>query len=472
MRTLLVLSLFAAAPLQAQAPATAAITVIDTALARMGGRDVVARVQRVRREMLTQWQRTNFRDEPYADAPSYELHTDIRDYGLKGWRNTRKFGFAANAQQIVDVVVDTVAIRQIGGAWSGLSRAYIDERRELFAIAPERFLLVARDASDLRLGRDTTIDGLPAARLTATVDGFAMTIVVRRGDGLPAFVRFRAAQGDDFGLLSWGEMEVETWYSRWARTASGVVLPTQMDQRRVGRPYKRMSVLSMAFDTVTTSETFAISDSLRQVYFATADRSMIDVPFDSVVVTEGTFINFRAPGAPAGAVKVGGRWVLLEVGQGELSAERALGWLARNEASAPVAAAILTATNAGNGGVTVVGRQRIPSFVAPGARPFVDRMIGNTGIAGVTPVTITRAQWIKVGTDSLWVEPIDLPDAPRTALVYSPTLGWAYSANAAAPLQAQYVLDRIRGRGWTVTKLGSVRGVAAPAPAPRPAGVR
>jgi hypothetical protein len=233
-----------------------------------------------------------------------------------------------------------------------------------------------------------------------------------------------------------------------------------------------MSVLSMAFDTVATPETFAISDSLRQVYFATANRSMIDVPFDSVVVTEGSFINFRAPGAPAGAVKVGGRWVFLEAGQGELSAERALEWLGRNQSGTPVAAAILTATSAGNGGVTTLGRRRIPTHLAPGARPFVDRMIGNTGIAGATPVTVTRPHWIKVGGDSLWIEPIDLPDAPRTALVYSPTLQWVYSANAVAPLQAQYVLDRIRGRGWTVTKFGSVRGVVAPAPALRPVGVR
>ena len=76
-----------------------------------------------------------------------------------------------------------------------------------------------------------------------------------------------------------------------------------MDQRRLSRPYKRMSVLSAAFDTVTTAVTVAISDSLRQVYFATANKSMIDVSFDSVLVTDGVFINFRAPGAPAGAVK-------------------------------------------------------------------------------------------------------------------------------------------------------------------------
>jgi hypothetical protein len=463
--SLIVAGVLISAPLQSQAPDPAARAIVDTALARMGGAEAVARVQRVRREMLTTWQRTNFRDEPYADAPSFELHTDIRDYGMNGWKNTRKFGFGAAAQQIVDVVNDTVAIRQMpNGSWSSLSIAYIDERRELFAIAPERVLLLARDAADLKLGRDTTIDGLPTARLTATVDRFPMTLFVRRGDGLLAMARFRAAQPNDFGLLEWGVMEVETWYSRWTRTAAGVALPFQLDQRRVGRPYKRMSVLSMAFDTVATAETFAISDSLRQLYFVKDTRAMHDVALDSARVVDGTFAIFGAPGSPAGAVKVGGRWVLFEGGQGELSADRALTWLGANDATAPVAGAILTMTSPGNGGVTSLARRRVPTWIAPGAKPFVDRMLGNTGVTAVAPVTVTRAQWVRVGSDSLWLEPIDLPDAPRSMLVYSPTLKWGYSATGSAPLQQQYILARLRGRGWTVEKLGSARSISIPAP--------
>ena len=462
---LLAASVALSAPSPQQSADPAAKAIIDTALARMGGADAVARVQRVRREMLTTWQRVNFRDEPYADAPSFELHTDIRDYGLNAWKNTRKFSLTGAGQQIIDIVNDSVAIRQMpNGAWSSLSIAYVDERHELFAIAPERILLAARDAADLKLGRDTTIDGLPAARLTATVDRFAMTLFLRRGDGLLAMSRFRAAQPNDFGLLEWGPMEVETWYSRWTRTAAGVAFPFQLDQKRVGRPYKRMSVLAMAFDTVATAETFAISDSLRSLYFAKDAKSMIDLPFDSAKVVESSFVNFATPGAPAGAVKVGGRWVLMEGGQGELSADRALDWLTTHDATAPIGGAVLTMTSAGNGGVTALARRRVTTWIAPGSKPFVDRMIGNTGIAGVAPVAVSRAQWVKVGSDSLWLAPIDLPDAPRTMLVYSPTLKWVYSANAFAPLQQQYVVAAIRAKGWSVEKVGSARAVSAAAP--------
>ncbi|HVX89632.1 MAG TPA: hypothetical protein VG940_11925 [Gemmatimonadales bacterium] len=465
---LILLLALAAGPLPSQSPDPAAKAFIDTALARMGGRDAVARVQRVRREMLTTWQRTGFRNEPYADAPSYELHTDIRDYGLRAWRNTRKFSLTPGGPQIVDIVRDTVAIRQgPNGVWAPLNIAYVDELREIFAIAPEHLLLVASEAPDLALGRDTTIDGGAVARVTATVEGHRVTMFFRKGDGLLAMTRFHAAQPNDFGLVQWGAMDVETWYSRWARFPVGAALPTQIDQMRLGRPYKRMTVLSAAFDTVTTAETFAISDSLRDAYFATATKPMHDLPLDSAKVVEGTYASFGAFGTPPGAVKIGGRWVLFEAGQAGLSAERSLDWLARTDAATPVAAAILTQTSAGNGGVTVLGRRRIATWIAPGAKPFVDRMLGNTGIAGTTPTVVARAQWLRVGTDSLWLEPIDLPDAPRTMLVYSPTLKWAYNTAAAAPLQQQYLLRILRGRGWAVEKVGHARAISVAAPASR-----
>jgi hypothetical protein len=472
MRTLLlsavILSASLGADLQAQTLIATPRSVVDTALARMGGAEAVARVQRVRREMLTTWQRTNFRDEPYADAPSYELHTDIRDYGRLAWRNTRKFGFSASAAQIIDIVVDTIAIRQMPtGAWTALNVAYVDERRELFAFAPERILLLARDARDLRAGRDTTIDLEPVARLTATIEGFPTTLFFRRGDGLLAMVRYRAAQVNDFGLTPWGTMEVEQWYSRWAKTPVGASLPTQWDIRRVRRPYKRVTVLSAAYDTVVSAETFAISDSLRGVYLATATKPMHDVAVDSARFLDPNFAVFGAPGSPVGAVKLGGRWILIEAGQGGLSAERALGWLGRNDSLTPVGAAVLTMTSTGNGGITEVARRRLASYTAPGATPFVQRMIGNIGVAGIAPTTITAAQWLKVGTDSLWLEPIDLPDAPRSMLVYSPTHRWLYSALAAAPLQLDYLLARVRERGWVVERIGSGRGIAMPVPPAR-----
>ncbi|MBD0320802.1 MAG: hypothetical protein ICV87_10740, partial [Gemmatimonadetes bacterium] len=149
----------AAAAILLACPARAQVPALDTAIARMGGAERLAAVQRVRLEMVTQWQRTSFGAAPYADAPSYELNTELRDYTRGAWRNTRRSPAGGTWREVVDVVLDSVAIRHLPaglmgpnapGGWGPLNVAYVDERHQLFAFAPERLLLGLRRARDLR----------------------------------------------------------------------------------------------------------------------------------------------------------------------------------------------------------------------------------------------------------------------------------------------------------------------------------
>ena len=449
------------------APDPRARAVVDTAIARMGGAEALGRIERVRFELLTQWQRTSFDARPYVDLPSYELHSDVRDYTISAWRNTRRFQLIGTPRTITDIVRDTVAIRQISGAWAPLNIAYVDERRELFAFAADRLVLLARAAPDLALLPDTTIGTLPHARVTATVAGFPATIFIRRGDGLPAMVRWRAGQPNDFGLVPWGVMDVEVWYSRWQRMANGVSLPLQWDTRRVGRPYKRITVLAAAFDTVATADSFAVSDSLRSAFLATATRPMHDLPLDSARVVEGRLATFGPFTALGGAVKVGRRWMLLEAGQAGLSVERAVAWLGRTDAGSTVAGAVVTVPAAGNGGAEWLAARRMPIHAAPGAMPVLQTVLRNHGRSPAALTPVTRGQWLRMDGDSLWIEPIDLPDAAGALLVYVPSLRWAYSYMAAGALQRDYVVARLRQRGWAVDRLGTARAIATPLPGAR-----
>lgn len=448
-----------------QGPVARNPAALDTAIARMGGAAALGRIERVRSEMITQWQRTSFAEVPYADQPSYEIHSDVRDYSIPAWRNTRRFQGARPGPEIVDIVRDSVAIRRIGPApWAPLNVAYVDERRELFAFAPERVLLLAHAAADLRAVADTTLGGQQLARVAATIEGFPATIFFRRGDGLPAFVRYRAAQPNDFGLAPWGPMEVEVWYSSWSRTPAGVNLPRQLDIRRVGRPYKRITVLAMAFDTVATADSFAVRDSLRAGFLATARKPMYDLPLDSAKIVEGRFATFGAFGTPPGAVKVGGHWLLLEAGQAPLSTERAAAWLRKQEPGAVIASAWVTTPLGANGGAAWLAAQKIPVYGGPGAMPFLTTILRNHRERTSAASVVSRAQWRMVDGDSVWVEPMDFPDAPGALLLYVPSLKWAYSGMAAAPLQVEYLMRRLADRGFTVERIGSLRGLVMPAP--------
>ena len=54
------------------------------------------------------------------------------------------------------------------------------------------------------------------------------------------------------------------------------------------------------------------------------------------------------------------------------------------------------------------------------------------------------------------MESIDLPDFPGSSLVYVPSVRWVY-AYPAGPVQMDYIIARVRQRGWRVDRIGSVR---------------
>ena len=435
-----------------------ALAILDTAIARMGGLTALRSIDRMQLQVMTEWQRTAFDARRDPVILSYELSTELRDYTTPAWRYSRRFFSPNGTSEVVDLVVDSVAAFGSDGHWRAQNVAYVEERDEVFTFTPERIVRLAREATSVRLLADTVIDGVRYARVTATLAGgrFTPTLHFHRGNGLLALATFRAAQPNDFGLAPWGDMEVAIAYSRWQKVAgTPLVLPMQLDVRRVGRPYKRMTTISARVNPDIPADSFSVADSLRTAFLAGARKPMFDLPMDSARIVDGAFAVFGAPGTPAGAVKVGGRWLLLEAGTAPLTIERSVAFLRRVDPSSRVAGALITAPT-GAGGVAWLSRQALPAWTTPSARPFAEAALVGWHNVGPTVRQLAGDGWIRVGSDSVRVETIDLPDYPATPVVYVPALRWAY-AWPAGPVQLDYVFALIRRRGWTVDRVGSVR---------------
>jgi hypothetical protein len=166
-------------------------------------------------------------------------------------------------------------------------------------------------------------------------------------------------------------------------------------------------------------------------------------------------------------VKVGNAWLLLEAGQAPLVTERALTWLKANADAAPTHA-ILGDVFARNGGLAQLVRTRIPVVIAPGFEPMADAVLAGheTQRAGIA--VAGKGAWLRAGGDSVWIEPIDLPDARGTLLVWVPSLRWLYAPGVSTPLDRGLVLDRARQAGWAVDRLGNLQKLVQPVTA-RPA---
>lgn len=450
---------------------------LDTAIVRMGGAETLRKIERVRFEMMTLWQRMTFDDRPNDMLGSYELHSDLRNYALDSWRNTRRSIAGPNLREMTDVVGKEIAIRRLPAVngngnvpFMPLSIASVDERKELFAFAPERLLLAAQSANDLRVWPDTIIAKTPHARLSVTINGSPTTIFIRKTDGMLAMARYRAAQLNDFGLAPWGDMEVEMWYSRWAQyplpETRGVVYPQQWDIKRVGQMYKRLVVLQANFNAVAPADSFAISDSLRTVFLAGAsNKPMWDFAMDSAKLIEPRIARFGMPGQGQNAIKLGNQWLFLEGTAVPQQQEKDLAWLRTVDPNAAAGGLLITTSNTGRGGAAWFATKKSPVFIAPGTANAMAATFANWKLPRTSGTVLTKSQWLRIGGDSVWVEPIDYPDFPGAIVAYVPSMKWVYSGLAATPLNLSLLAARVAQRGWKVERYGTVRGLAEAWPA-------
>lgn len=449
----------AAALEAAQAPDTPG-ALLARAVARSGGDSALRSVRTARYEYLTQWMRTSFENLPAPTASSVELNTDWRDYPRGVWRYDRRF--LGSPAVIRDIVRDSVAITDIGQGWAPLSGAYVQERDEVFLVAPERLLIRAHDealAGRVRPGADTVIGTATHARLQATLDGREITLFLRRSDAQLTGIRYRAAQPWDFGLAAWGAMQVETWYSRW--TVSGPFLvPFDYAIHRVGRPYKRLSMVRVQLNTPIPEDSITVPDALRARYLAEQRRAMFDAPVDSVAVSPEGFARFGVPGTPLGALRARQGWLLLGSGAAPLITERAVARL--RESGVPIAAAVLgTMSVSGAGGAPSLARAGIPLLAAATARPFLAAMFAHQGSETRGITWITAGGWRIVAGDSLWLQPIDLPDAEGGLLAWDPARRWLYAGDAPGPAHVRGALAVAAERRWPVERV-LVRGAPMP----------
>lgn len=449
-----------ALPVQAQSAVQAKV-VVDRAAELMGGEDALRDVRFTTFRMMTQWQRTGFRDVPFTDRPSFEPHRDVRDYSVPAWRNTREFG----ARNVVNVIRDSVATTDFGQGPQPLSVAYVDERNELFVYTPDRLIVALLDASDLTLAPDTAIGDEPHRVVGATLAGrYPARVYFHAGSGVPTMLQFTAGHPNDFGLVQWGEMDVEVWYSNW-RTYGAISIPRQWDILRVGAPYKRMSVRSADFSSPIEADSFAISSDMRAAYLSSPSRQPMHESrtIDEVVrPAEGVIVLKPGFGVPAGAIDTGDGWLLLGAGQAPFNFTQTLDELAEVGVT-DVHGVLIAEARAGNGGVVEAAERGLPVFASVGGAPFIETVLRNGGVRE-GPAVLRQARTFGDGASSVLVAPVDLPDVPGSLLVYKPSARWLYVPDGIDPIQVRIAEERAGELGWAVDVVGTPRDLWPPSP--------
>jgi len=136
---------------------------------------------------------------------------------------------------------------------------------ELF-LSPERLLLTALDAKDLRLERDTTTGGVRQHVVSLGMDDARVRLFMDAASGFPTRTELVRAYPSSVFWAMWGDLTLVTTWSAWALEEGGVWYPRQRSVSLNGAPFREYTVSSLDLAASLVPDSVAIPDSVRAAF--------------------------------------------------------------------------------------------------------------------------------------------------------------------------------------------------------------
>jgi hypothetical protein len=357
---------------------------VRAALEAMGGETKLRELKSVRSEGIghTYWVEQSERPEgPYFVG--YVQTSEARDLANQRVRvaTQMKNGQIAEWTGGTMIVANGVAAMERGGRFFPGSAVTVENETQKFAFAPERILLKALDAADLRADKDVALQSVPHKVVKFTLGKTPVTIYLNAGSNLPTAVDTINSSPYDAFWTIWGDYNQRVLYSFWTLEKGGIRYPYQTDTERNGYPYSSFTLTKLELNAPLTDETFAVPEDVKNKFAALPKPFKInDIPFGR-------------PDVPAkeiapGVVKVAGRWDVAFVKQNDgvviIEAPLTSGYSAKaiDEAKrrfpgAKIKAVITTSDAFPHlGGVREYAAQNIPIYALDVNRPILERVLG------------------------------------------------------------------------------------------------
>jgi len=148
-----------------------------------------------------------------------------------------------------DVLADGgIAGSYDGKSWSYAGRSPVQFAEERIAFGPERVLLTADDAFDLRTLSDERMNGSPFHRLSFSWRGASCILTINARTNLPWSIAWTRAYPFDVFYNAWGDVDTTLTYNGWTLEPGGIHYPREWTYERVGLPDRQMAIIALSFN--------------------------------------------------------------------------------------------------------------------------------------------------------------------------------------------------------------------------------
>ncbi|MDP1571304.1 MAG: hypothetical protein Q8L86_15020 [Vicinamibacterales bacterium] len=146
--------------------------------------------------------------------------------------------------------------------------AMVIEAGRQFLEIPDRVLLRALDAPDLRTEPDTWLHGVQHRVVAFDHSGGTVRVFLNAHDALPSAVETRRAYPDDYFWDVWGDVTLRTSYNFWHLEPGGFHYPRSWNVEWDGKPSRTLYLSHVAFDEDVPDDAFSIAAEVRAAFLA------------------------------------------------------------------------------------------------------------------------------------------------------------------------------------------------------------
>ena len=262
-RTILCLAvLIASTHLSAQTPAR---SVVLASIAAMGGEAALKAVRTVKVDAMGHIHALEQSER--SEGPhllTYQQTSEIRDHEHhRLWRKEEQRNWSLpNWMGPTMVAADDVVALSFNGRWGPHQPQQLARVREDLALSPERLLLTALAAADLRAAPDRTLHGIANHAVAFTFAGVKRTLYLNPHTSMPTMLQ--SIEDDTFGI--WGDVTRERWYTFWTLQPGGWQYPQQITTTWNGLPYSDQTVFTIKVNEPPDEALFAIPDDAKAAF--------------------------------------------------------------------------------------------------------------------------------------------------------------------------------------------------------------
>ena len=309
---------------------------------------------------------------------SYEEVTELRDLEGRRLRRTVVSGNPNSFPEMTLIQADGIAATTatFNGQAGPVRTAPADD--EWMVLGPERVLLSALDATDLRAESDVVLQAVPHHVVAWSWGKFPVRLFLNANTGLPTAVESVRPHPYDTFWSVWGDVTSRVYFSYWTLEPGGIHYPRQWDLVRNGVSYKSFTVAELTFNPPLPADSFALPATAREAFEARGKLTVNERPL-------GRPDNPAQELAP-GVVLIPGSWNVTLVRQADgvvvLEAPISSGYSAKVIAEAerrfpgvPVKAVVTTSDSWPHiGGLREYVARGIPVYALDLNRPILERL--------------------------------------------------------------------------------------------------